>query len=368
MNPVQSLAFPHRYMQGPDLLLRLPELLSPGGEEALVLASPSFAERVRSMCREGGPLSVTTFAGECTRQEVDRVAELARTRKARVLAGIGGGKTLDCAKAAADGLGIPVVIIPTTASTDAPCTAVTVLYNESHEVSGFLVTARHPSLVLADTRVILSAPVRFLAAGMADALATGYEAASCVASGAEAYSGGRITETGLALARLASETVLSWGEQAFRDAEAGRITEAVERIIEANILLSGVGFEATNLAAAHSIHNGLTRIPRTAPYLHGEKVAFGILTGLVLNRAPEEELRRVYRFLNALQLPVTLEQLGLPELTGQEWEDLLDTACGPHSLIHNEPMEITRQGVREAMEEADARGKAFLGSSAETRS
>ena len=173
---------------------------------------------------------------------------------------------------------------------------------------------------------------------------------------------------GLALARLASETVLSWGEQAFRDAEAGRITEAVERIIEANILLSGVGFEATNLAAAHSIHNGLTRIPRTAPYLHGEKVAFGILTGLVLNRAPEEELRRVYRFLNALQLPVTLEQLGLPELTGQEWEDLLDTACRPHSLIHNEPMEITRQGVREAMEEADARGKAFLGSSAETRS
>lgn len=44
----------------------------------------------------------------------------------------------------------------------------------------------------------------------------------------------------------------------------------------ANTLLSGLGFENGGLAVAHALHNGLTAVPETHKYTHGEKVAFGL--------------------------------------------------------------------------------------------
>jgi glycerol dehydrogenase len=52
--------------------------------------------------------------------------------------------------------------------------------------------------------------------------------------------------------------------------------------VEANILLSGIGFESGGLGAAHSVHNGLTALAPTHAFYHGEKVAFGVLAGLQL--------------------------------------------------------------------------------------
>lgn len=54
-------------------------------------------------------------------------------------------------------------------------------------------------------------------------------------------------------------------------AEQHVVTPALERVIEANTYLSGVGFESGGLAAAHAIHNGLTAIPDAHHYYHGEK-------------------------------------------------------------------------------------------------
>ncbi len=73
-------------------------------------------------------------------------------------------------------------------------------------------------------------------------------------------------------------------------AEQHVVTPALERVIEANTYLSGVGFESGGLAAAHAVHNGLTAIPDAHHYYHGEKVAFGTLTQLVLENAPIEEI------------------------------------------------------------------------------
>ena len=64
-------------------------------------------------------------------------------------------------------------------------------------------------------------------------------------------------------------------------------------MIEANTYLSGVGFESGGLAAAHALYNGLTAIPDAHHYYHGEKVAFGTLTQLVLENAPVEEIETV---------------------------------------------------------------------------
>ena len=88
-------------------------------------------------------------------------------------------------------------------------------------------------------------------------------------------------------------TLLEEGEKAMLAAEQHVVTPALERVIEANTYLSGVGFESGGLAAAHAVHNGLTAIPDAHHYYHGEKVAFGTLTQLVLENAPVEEIENV---------------------------------------------------------------------------
>lgn len=50
------------------------------------------------------------------------------------------------------------------------------------------------------------------------------------------------------------------------------VSPALERIVEANTLLSGLGFESSGLAAAHAIHNGLTMIPSTHDFCMAKKL------------------------------------------------------------------------------------------------
>lgn len=91
------------------------------------------------------------------------------------------------------------------------------------------------------------------------------------------------------------------------------VTEALERIIEANTYLSGIGFESSGLAAAHAIHNGFTILEECHHLYHGEKVAFGTLAQLVLQNSPMDEIETVLGFCQRVGLPVTLAQMGVKE-------------------------------------------------------
>jgi glycerol dehydrogenase len=135
----------------------------------------------------------------------------------------------------------------------------------------------NPAAVLVDLGIIAAAPTRFLVAGMGDALSTWFEARSCERTQSTNECGGYSTAAGLAIAKLCYETLLSHGVAAKLANERRLVTPALARIVEANILLSGIGFESAGLAAAHSIHNGLTALAETHSFYHGEKVAFGVL-------------------------------------------------------------------------------------------
>ena len=206
-----------------------------------------------------------------------------------MLVGMGGGKTIDTAKIAADRARIPVIIVPTIASTDAPCSGCAVLYSEEGVFCSVHYQKMNPQVVLVDTSVIAEAPPRFLISGMGDALATWFEARSCDRTQSVNECGGRSTMTGLNLARLCYDTLLITVRQPRSPREKHIVTPAFDHIVEANILLSGIGFESSGLAAAHSIHNGLTALEETHAFYHGEKVAFGVLAGLQLADAPPEE-------------------------------------------------------------------------------
>jgi glycerol dehydrogenase len=105
------------------------------------------------------------------------------------------------------------------------------------------------------------------------------------------------------------------------------VTPALERLVEANTLLSGLGFESSGLAAAHAVHNGLTVAPPTHS-LHGEKVAFGTLVQLVLEGKPRAQI--------------------------EDLEQIAARATAPGETMHNEPFEITPDLVADAILAADA--------------
>jgi glycerol dehydrogenase len=67
-------------------------------------------------------------------------------------------------------------------------------------------------------------------------------------------------------------TVPQHGIQAAADCTAKIVTDSFETVVEANILLSGLGVECGGLAVAHGLHNALTRLPETHSLMHGQKV------------------------------------------------------------------------------------------------
>ena len=355
---------PSKYIQGADALVELGSHVAPLGSRLLAIATPAGIERVGDKVRDGfSDVDVEVvfdeFGGECSDREIERLCDVARAQGCDVIAGIGGGKVLDTAKAVAHYLGAPVVVCPTAASSDAPCSALSVIYSDDGVFDRYLFLPANPDIVLMDTTVIAAAPTRLIVSGMGDALATYFEAQACVDSEADTCAGGKATGAALALARLCLDTLLADGVKAKIALDAGACTPAVERVIEANTLLSGIGFESCGLAAAHAVHNGMTQLPETHAMLHGEKVAFGTLVQLVLENAPTETLERVLAFCLEIGLPVCLEDLGVEDVSRTRIMAVAEAACAPGDTMGNLPFETTPDMVCDAILAADALGRYY---------
>ncbi|NTV61010.1 MAG: glycerol dehydrogenase [Chlorobiaceae bacterium] len=356
---LKKALFPGKYLQGQGALNELTSLITLFGNRGMILASPTAHTILQKsgLNHHGNPLAAERFGGECCEKELTRLSAIIRENRADVLVGMGGGKTIDTAKIAADRAGIPVIILPTIASSDAPCSGCAVVYTENGVFETAVYQKSSPAAVLVDTDIIAKAPVRFLVAGMGDALATWFEAKSCSETQSPNECGGLGTMTGLALARLCYDTLLRYGPEAKIAAERQTVTPALENIVEANILLSGIGFESGGLASAHSIHNGLTALEETHAYYHGEKVAFGLLAGLLLTGSPPGEVETVYAFCENVGLPTTLADIGVLETGHGRLMAAAEKASSPREFIHHEPVTVTPETVLEAILAADAIGK-----------
>lgn len=291
--------------------------------------------------------------------EINRVMDMCKKAGSEVIVGIGGGKIHDTAKAVGYYMKKPVIIVPTIASTDAPCSALSVIYSDEGVFEKYLFLPASPNMVLVDTDIVSKAPERLLVAGMGDALATYFEARACKQSDASNCVGGKITRAAMALAELCYETLIDEGIDAKLAVRENICTKAVEHIIEANTYLSGIGFESGGLAGAHAIHNGLTAIPETHELYHGEKVAFGTLVQLVLEGADQDEIQEVLGFCQEAELPTTLADLGIKEVKEDQIMEVARLACSPDDTLGNMPFEVTPEDVYAAIIAADALGRYY---------
>jgi glycerol dehydrogenase len=365
---LQVFASPERYVQGAGATAELGRELARFGLRGAVLFVAGHHARLQlePIWRETLPpagleVVVEPFGGECTAVGIERLQQAGRRQGVVAVVGAGGGKTIDAARAAADALDLPAIVTPTLASTDAPCSALSVLYDREGRFEALRFYRRHPLLVLVDTAVIARSPKRQLVAGIGDALATWFEARTVREAASPNQIGGLPTTTGTALARLCFDILLSDGPAAVSALEAQAVTPALERLVEANTLLSGLGFESGGLAVAHSVHNGITVAPGSHAYLHGEKVAFGLLTQLVLEGRPQTEIEEVLRFQHHIGLPVSLAEVGVEAGDDDLLEAIAERATAEGETCHHEPFPVEPGPLVAALRAADRLGRALLG-------
>lgn len=365
---------PTKYVQGEDEILNLGYFVKTFGDSALLIAHPDDVKRVQEKLKSTAEtfnirFVESEFCGECSRREVSRLQELAKESNCTCTIGLGGGKAIDTAKCVAEGENL--IIVPTIAATDAPTSHSAVLYTSEGAFDDYAYFKQSPSVILIDTTVIANAPVRFLVSGMGDALSTFFEARANVQSYSKVNAGlpcgfregvcgeARGTKAAFALASLCYESLLEDGWKAKIACENHVVTESLEKIIETNILLSGLGFESGGLAAAHAIHDGLTILEGTHKYFHGEKVAFGTIAQLALENAPMEEIEEVLDFCLSIGLPVCLEDIGVDHITEEELYQVAEKACIPEESIYAMSFPITVEKVAAAIKLADSIGKEY---------
>lgn len=365
------LFFPSRYIQGPGAIEEIGYYAANLGDRALVIGGKTAlsicgAAIEKSLLAKGIHCYQELFQGISSRKEIHRLSELARSQNTNIIVAVGGGASIDAAKAVSHELNAPVIVVPTTVATDGPGSALSVLYTEEGVFESYLYLRKNPDCVLMDTAIVAQSPVRFLVAGMGDAVAGFWETSTFARGGkAKSFSGGQPPALAvLALSRLCYQTLLEAGYQARLAVEKKVVTPALEAIVEANTLLSGLNSENGGHAGAHSIHNGLTTLPATREKLHGEKVAFGLLAQLVMEGRSSSEIREVQEFCFSVGLPISLSELNLHNPTSEEIWKVSKASVAEGETIHATWFPVTASMVEAAIWTADALGEDFKKKSA----
>ncbi len=355
---------PGRYVQGAGAMGEIGVHAARLGNRALLTGGKTAL----SVCGAQVEASLTdnkvgchkeVFNGECSDKEINRLVAVAQACGADLIIAAGGGKVIDTGKAVSSEMKIPVIIAPTIVATDAPCSAISVIYSEHGSFERYLILPKNPDCVLVDTTIVANAPAEFLVSGMGDALATYWEADTCARSCKPNALTGACPPTlsSLALARLCYDTLLEYGLQAKLAVERKSVTPAVEAVVEANTLLSGLGFESGGLAGAHAVHNGLTVLDSLHAAFHGQKVAFGVITQMVLEGRPSTDVDQVLNFCLSVGLPVCLKDLGFSAPSRNDIRKVAEVTTAPGETIHATWFPVTAEMVESAIWTADAVGK-----------
>ncbi|MBF0529361.1 MAG: iron-containing alcohol dehydrogenase [Deltaproteobacteria bacterium] len=149
----RMLLAPSRYVQGAGAINEIgthaarmgTKALVTGGKTALKVTSAPIAaslEGAKCGCH------IEHFNGECCDKEINRLVAVAKAQGADVIITVGGGKVIDTGKAVAHEMKIPVIVVPTIAATDAPCSALSVVYSEHGVFERYLVLPKNPDCLI----------------------------------------------------------------------------------------------------------------------------------------------------------------------------------------------------------------------------
>ncbi|MGP7817212.1 iron-containing alcohol dehydrogenase family protein [Niallia sp. 01092] len=362
---MSKIKAPKEYIQKENIIYSAGEYIGKLGKKAIVIGSYTALAAVDSIVWEslenaGVEYQVHVYSGYCTEESIQAITGIAVELQADVIVGIGGGTVLDSTKAVGENIGVPVVTIPTIAATCAAWSALTVLYNDKGAAVGYKILKESPHTVLVDPNILVKAPSRYLAAGIADTIVKWYEIAPHISN-----EGNDVAfQTSLTTAKLALDILLENGAAALQDNKKARVTKEFTKVVDAIIMLAGmvgsIKTEKPRAAIAHSIHNSITAIPGTAKSLHGEKVGFGLIAQLILEGKPDEEVAELISILHKWEGSITLEQLEVQHEKQKQINRIAASVKIREEAIRVLDFEVNEETLINAIEKANAFGEKIV--------
>ena len=276
--------------------------ISAGGDVAVVVG-PGQGEKIADLIRPSlGSADVFTTAGGTLDAALELAAKL-RTRSYDAVVGIGGGKTIDAAKYAADRRGMPMISVGTSLAHDGIASPVASLVNDGIKGS---YGVHIPYGVIVDLDFVENGPERVNRAGIGDVI-------SNISALADWDLGREMRNEpvdGLAasLARVGAEAILTMPGDLSDD---NFVTVLAEALISSGLAMAVCGSSRPCSGGCHEIiHAADTLFPGTAS--HGELAGLGALFCTFL-RGDEPRLAQMSDCLARHQLPRRPSDVGLTD-------------------------------------------------------
>lgn len=356
-----------RYIQEPNAtkvigreakMLGAGKVLIVAGKKAWALAGA----RIEASLKDAGvDMELFFLLTDCTYETLEYLEKtLVPEKKPDVVIGVGGGKVMDMAKATSCRTGLPIITCPTSTATFNCWSAMSVMYTPEHKPLDRIWRETEIDCAIVDTQILVESPAKLFASGVADCFAKYIETGMMMDSfnllntPADMY-------TSKILAGLTNEITLNKGEKAYRDVQNHVLSQEVEDCVFAVVATTAMAAAANynnkkalissrglkGCAFAHALYYAV-RMEFTEEcwsYLHGEIVGLGCRAAMVSYGRSEFECKNFNRFMDALDQPKTLRELGI-DTTDENMERLVDSMMvvwGKHPPEH-------RPIMREAME------------------
>ena len=348
METLQIQGAPSYYQCSPGVLEQLPSKINeqPFNHGLIIHGDASWQVAKNHVPSLPTPITYTKYHGECTEEEVQRIHHIVENNQIDYIIGIGGGKIMDIAKACGHSTNLPVILVPTLASNCAAWTPLSVFYDQQGNFVNYKIFPRSTLMVLVDPNVIIDSPVAYLRAGIGDTIAKWYEADVLTRSLPDKPIA---LDISLHAAKLCRDVLINHGIEAIQSLQQNSVTTAfskvVETIIMAGGMVGGYGDKYGRIAGAHSIHNGLTHVEATHDYLHGDKVAYGVLVQLALEKRLNE-VEKLLPFYQEMQLPLSLNDIGVHTNLQEAIDQIATGATQANESIHlmniNDPTQVKK--------------------------
>lgn len=313
-----NIKAPEFYINEAGVINRVGDYIKQYGNRAFIIGGKTALHETKeklsdSLLQNEISYTIDEFTGYPTLARAESYAAQAKKENIDVFVAIGGGKVCDVGKAAGDMAGIPVITIPTISATCASWAAVSVLYTEEGDFDRFYQNKYTPRFIIVDPEILVKAPERYIKAGIIDTYAKWYE----LAPGLKGRQDALVMQISAFGARLAFDILDDNAAKAIEAVRKKEVNEAFCSTVDAIIFLAGyvgtfVGARAYS-GFAHPFYHSSRRIKESRKMLHGELVAYGILTQLVLEKKSEEYMADTIHKFEAYDVAFTLKDLGLDE-------------------------------------------------------
>jgi len=262
-------------------------------------------EAVREILADAGYevnlIEVVGISGE----NVESVKKLAAEDKAEFMLGVGGGRIIDTGKIAAFGRRIPFISVPTIASHDGIASPRASIKDED-QGSPVSIQTHAPLAVVADTKIISSAPYRFTAAGCGDIIAN-YTAVKDWQL-AHRLRNAEFSGYAAALSEMTANMIMENAREIRKRDEQSAWT-VVKALVSSGVAISIAGSSAPASGSEHKFSHALDMLVER-PALHGEQCGVGTIMMTHLYGENWQSIRDVLKEIGA---PTIAKELGIKD-------------------------------------------------------